>query len=78
MYLNELPKNPYFSVTDETLTIHCHKKTVVLKIAEIKNMYQENANYWHQIVGYDWQRPATCMTCILRPKAAGFAHHQSA
>lgn len=53
MYLNQLPKNPYFSVTDETVTIHCHKKAIVLKIADIQKMYiRKNSNYWHQLVGH--------------------------
>lgn len=72
MYSNQLPKNPYFSVTDETLTIHCHKKTVVLKIAEIKNMYlRKNANYWHQIVGHLLAAPSNVYDLHIETQSGG-------
>lgn len=72
MYLNQLPKNPYFSATDETLTIHCHKKAIVLKVADINKMYlRKNANYWHRLVGHLLAAPSNVYDLHVETASGG-------
>jgi hypothetical protein len=70
--LSTLPENPYFSVTNDMLTVHCHKKTIRLNVADIKKMYlKKNSNYWHQIVGHLLAAPSNVYDLHIQTQDSG-------
>ena len=57
--LTALPENPYFTLANDTLTVHCHKKTLRFGVADIQKMFiRKNSNYWHQLVGHLLSAPS--------------------
>jgi hypothetical protein len=71
--LTALPENPYFTLANDTLTVHCHKKTLRFGVADIQKMFiRKNSNYWHQLVGHLLSAPSNVYDLHIVTTEVGF------